>query len=171
MNTTLNRIRSYAPCASGWATLLTGLGKTHADDEPLPLVRILEINDLDDAIWALRAVDDCPQIRLFACACARQALPIWDAAYPNDRRPLTAIETAERFARGEVPNDELDAARAAAWDAAGAAAGAAAWDAARAAARDAARAAARDAAWDAAGAAAGAAAWDAQTQLFKEYFS
>jgi len=162
MVTTLNKIRAASPCADGWQKLLVGLLKTKADDESLTLIQILDINGIEDAIWALRAIDDCPQIRLFAAACARQALPIWDAEYPNDRRPLTAIETAERFARGKATSDELAAAWAAAGAAAGAAARAAAWDAAGAAAW----AAARAAAWDAAG----DAAWDKQAELFRQFF-
>ena len=106
--------------------------------------------------------------RLFACYCARDTLPIFEKKYPNDNRPRVAIETAERYANGEATIEELNAARAAAWDAARAAASDAAWAAAKAAAsaavsaaawaaaRDAARAAASDAAWDAAWAAASA---------------
>ena len=38
MNLTLNVIRAKSPCHDGWATLLAALGKTKADDEPLPPV-------------------------------------------------------------------------------------------------------------------------------------
>jgi hypothetical protein len=104
-------------------------------------------------------------LRLFACDCAERTLPLFETERPDDTRPRQAIETARRFADGKATREELDAARAAAWDAvwdaAGAAAGAAAWDAARAAAWDAAWAAAWDAAWAAAWDAARAAAWDA----------
>ena len=82
-----------------------------------------------------------------------------------DPRSRAAPEAKRRWLRGEITDQELAAARAAAWDAARAAARAAAWDAARAAAWDAARAAAWDAAraaaWDAARDAARDAAWDA----------
>jgi hypothetical protein len=91
--------------------------------------------------------------RLFACYCARDTLPIFEKKYPNDNRPRVAIETAERYANGEATIEELNAARAAAWDAARAAA----WDAARAAAS----AAASDAAWDA--------AWDAASAKYTNY--
>ncbi len=53
--TTLNRIRAYLPCEDGWRKLLAGLGKTDADDEPLPYARIVEINGIGDALWACRA--------------------------------------------------------------------------------------------------------------------
>ena len=161
MKTTLNQIREYSPCESGWKKLLTHLGKTKADDESLSILTILESNGLDDAFWCLRAVNGRDrEIRLYAVWCARQVQHL-----NTDPRVSACIDVAERFANGEATDEERaaaraaagDAARAAAGDAAGAAARAAAW----AAAGDAAWAAARAAAWDAAWAAAGDAARDA----------
>ena len=141
MKTTLNAIRARGPCADGWRKLLAYLGKTEADDEPLSLLTILESNGLDDALWALRAVQGYDhEKRLYAVWCARQVEHLL-----IDQRSLNALEVAERFARGRATREELDAAGAAAT----AAARDAPCDAACAAA-----AAARDAAWDA--------AWDAQ---------
>ena len=139
--TTLNRIRSHNPCANGWKKLLEGLGKTQADAEPLALTTILDINGLNDAIWALRCVDDQAQVRRYAVWCARQVQHLM-----TDSRSLAALDVAERHADGQATDEELASAGAAAWAAAWAAAGAAR------AARDAARAA-----WAATGAAAGAA--------------
>ena len=168
--TTLNRIRKRGPCADGWAKLMRHLGKTQADDEPLPLVTILDSNGLDDALWCLRACDGIDrEARLYAVWCARQVQHLM-----TDPRSLTVLDVAERHANGEATDKELDAARAAAWDAAWAAAGAAARDAAEGAARAAAESAARVAAWDAARAAAWdaarAAAWAAQTAEFRRRF-
>lgn len=138
ITTTLNKIRAHGPCAEGWTKLLAALGKTQADDDALPLEFILDSNGLDDALWALRAVEGHDrEIRLFAVWCARQAQHLM-----TDSRSIAALDVAERFANGRATSEELAAAR----DAAGAAAGAAARDAAWAAARDAARAAARGAA-------------------------
>lgn len=53
-NITLNKIRARAPCVSGWETLLTYLGKTRGDDEPLSLAVILESNGILDTLWCLR---------------------------------------------------------------------------------------------------------------------
>ncbi len=99
--------------------------------------------------------------RLFACDCAEHVLSLYEAKYPDDRRPRKAIEVARRYAEGTATREELAAARDAAREAAWAAAGAAreaAW-----AARDAAEAA-WEAAWAAEGAAAGAAARAAEQQ-------
>ena len=164
ITTTLNRIRDHHPCADGWAKLLKHLGKTHADDEPLPFSVILESNGLDDALWCCRAEPQyAREWRLFAVWCVRQVQHLM-----TDRRSIDALDVAERYANGHATDAELETAWAAALDAAWDAAGDAAGDAAEAAraAAEAARdawAAAWDAAW-AARAAAGAAARDAQSR-------
>ena len=164
-HTTLNKIREHEPCTGGWQKLLTHLGKTKADDEPLAFTTILDSNGLDDALWCMRSAPEYDKDwRLFAVWCARQVQHLM-----TDQRSLSALDVAERHAHGSATDDELaaagDAAWAAAWDAAGDAAWAAAWDAAWAAAWTAAGDAARDAAWaarDAAWAAAWVAAWAAR---------
>jgi hypothetical protein len=178
MKTTLNAIRKHGPCEEGWTKLLTHLGKTKADDEPILITTILDSNGLDDALWCLRAVTGHDrEIRLYAVWCARQVKNLM-----TDPRSLAALDVAERYAQGLATYGALreawfaaGAARAAAWDAAwdaagdaraaawfavGFAAGVAAWDAAR----DAARAAAEAAAGAAAGDAARDAAWYAARQ-------
>lgn len=159
MITTLHKIRAHSPCLDGWEKLLRHLGKTAADDEPLPISTILDSNGLDDALWCLRAVEDCDrEIRLYAVWCARQVQHLM-----ADPRSIAALDVAERFARGRASNAELRAAWAkappAAWakappaaSAAKAAASAAEWSEARASA-------ALTAAWAAEWAAAWAAAW------------
>jgi len=156
--TTLNKIREHSPCQDGWTKLLSTLGKTKADDEPVLFETILDSNGLDDALWCLRTLDHEHQrtCRLFAVWCARQVQHLM-----TDPRSIAALDVAENHANGTATDKELDAARAAAGDAARAAAGDAARAAAGASAGDAARAAAWVAAWDAARAAAGDAAWDA----------
>ena len=108
--TTLNAIRAHDPCADGWAKLLAHLGKTGPDDEPLPLVVILNSNGFDDALWALRAVTgEDARIRRYAVWCARQVQHLM-----KDPRSLAALDVAERHADGLATDDELRAAWAAA---------------------------------------------------------
>jgi hypothetical protein len=151
--TTLNRIRAHAPCASGWKKLLDHLGKTQADDEPLPMTAILDSNGIEDALWCLRAEPQHSAIwRLLAVHYARDVQHLM-----TDPRSLAALDVAERHAHGQATADDLAAAWEAAWaaargaagDAAWEAAGVSAWDAAWGAARAAARGAAGDAAWEA----------------------
>ena len=140
----------------------------------------------EDKLWAVLREEfiDAPVLHEYACRCAEYALTF---VSEPDSRSVAAIEAKQKWLRGEISNDDLTAARVAAWDAAGAAR-AAAWDAAAAAwvaaaaaaaAADAAQAAAaaawvaaRAAAWDAAAAAAWAAArdaaWEHEIKLLKE---
>ena len=144
MKTTLNKIRKHEPCTNGWEKLLTYLGKTKADDEPISISTILDSNGLDDALWCLQAVEGKDrEIRLYAVWCARQVQHLM-----KDQRSIDALDVAERYANGEATEEELEVAR----------------DAARAAAGATARTAA---AWSAAGATAGTAA-DAAAAAYTE---
>ena len=106
MQTTLNKIRKHHPCTAGWLTLLNGLNKSRADDEPLLLSRILEINGLSDTLWAFRTIEDhAREMRLFAVWCARQV-----AHLSGDPRVTQALDVATRYANGEASDDELHAA-------------------------------------------------------------
>jgi hypothetical protein len=50
---------------------------------------------------------DESKLRLFACECADQVLPILEEKYPEDGRPRLALEVARCFARGEISKEEL----------------------------------------------------------------
>jgi hypothetical protein len=59
------------------------------------------------------------KLLVFACRCVRETpladgRKVWDLL--TDERSRNAVEVAERFARGKATRDELDSARAAAWD-------------------------------------------------------
>ena len=70
ITTTLRQIRQHNPCREGWRTLLSALGKTEVDDEPLPLTTILQSNGLDDALWCLHTITGYDkEIIRFALAC------------------------------------------------------------------------------------------------------
>ena len=115
-----------------------------------------------DKLWAVLREEfiDAPVLHEYACRCAEYALTF---VREPDSRSIAAIEAKRKWLRGEISNDDLTAARAAACDAANAAARAAAARAAAWAAWDAARAAAWDA-WDAAR----DAAREHEVKLFKE---
>ena len=139
--TTLNLIRAARPCDDVWRKLLSGLGKKRADDEPLPLLSVLDINGLDDALWVLSyAMPDDRLARHFQAWCAEQVLHLFEAERPGDLRVREQIamlrndaatpeqRTATRYAASAAA---WAAARDAAWTAAWTAAGTAAWTAAR----------------------------------------
>jgi len=145
--TTLNKIKKYDPCLSGWKMLLNNLGKTKSDDEPLAFLTILESNGFYDATWCMRSAPEYEkEWRLFAVWCARQVQHLI-----TDERSISSLDIAEKYTNGEATKDELNAALAAA--------SAAAWDAASASA------------WDAASASASAAAMAAQKEQFIKIIS
>ena len=164
MKTTLNKIRAYQPCKTGWEKLLKHLGKTKADDEQLSLLTILDSNGIGDALWCMRTVEGRDkEIRLYAVWCARQVQHLM-----KDPRSLAALDVAERFANGEATEKELAEVWAAAWAAANAASWAAVCDASWASAGATKSAAVCDAALAAANAAAWAAARAAQASRLRE---
>jgi len=139
-NTTLDEIRSKRPCIDGWGKLLASLGKTAADNEPLPLLSVLDSNGLGDALWVLSFVMQPEHDRLsrhFQAWCAKQVLYLFETKHPTDNRVRDQI----KMLRNDSATQEK---------------------------RDTARAAARDAAWDAAWDAARDAAWDAQEKQFRK---
>lgn len=177
---TLAELRRAGACVAGYNKVVSALKgipfdasrKTYihfAHKEPISILSILESNDFEDALWACRCLKNKDRdLRLLAVWCARQIEHL-----NQDVRVKNCTATVERFANGMATQEELDAARAAAWTAARAAAGAAAWDAVGAAAWAAAWAAAGAAAWAAveaveaaAGAAAGVTARAAQKETF-----
>ena len=158
---TVDFVMSHNPCRGytrECVASLLGPGKT--------LLECLRSDAVpaQDRIWLATRFGACSMRvqRLFACWCADQVLPRFEAAYPDDDRPRIAIQVATAHAMGEATRDELAAARDAARDSARDSARAA-WDAIRASAMV--RASARDAAWaamDAAyDAACAASAWSA----------
>jgi hypothetical protein len=75
-------------------------------------------------LWITDAIDQRPDdrtLRIFAVLCARNT-PLPDGRLTGelltDPRSLAALEVAERYANGRATDEELAAARDAAWDAA-----------------------------------------------------
>ena len=107
ITTTLNRIRVHSPWQKMWEKLLKGIGKTIADDEPLPYATIIISNGLDDALWCCRAEPQYEkEWRLFAVACARRVENL-----NPDPRVKNAIDVAERYLNGKATIEELNSAR------------------------------------------------------------
>jgi hypothetical protein len=101
ITTTLADIKRHEPCADGWTKLLTHLGKTKADREPLPLTVILTSNGLENALWALRATPDGKRIAVaFANGCAKRA-----TSYAAARYAAAAAADAARHAAAAAAAD------------------------------------------------------------------
>jgi hypothetical protein len=96
ITTTLARIRAHNPCRHSWRVLLAALGKTDADDEPLPLVTILDICGLNDALWALRTMPEYDALwRHLAVDYAERVEHLL-----RDKRSREALRVARNYASG-----------------------------------------------------------------------
>jgi hypothetical protein len=136
ITTTFTALRKAGACTEGYRNLAKHLGgiKSYGANTPIPVSVVLESNGLDDALWVLRyaALEDVqPLMVTWACDCAERVLPIWEAKYPNDKRPHEAITSARNWAAN--PCEETQQASSYAADAAVRAAYAAACAAAYAA--------------------------------------
>lgn len=60
---------------------------------------------------------DASQLRWYGANCAAALLPLWEAAFPTDNRPLEAIRRAQQYASGECTQEQLGEAYQAALDA------------------------------------------------------
>ncbi|MDR2697394.1 MAG: hypothetical protein LBB40_02840 [Holophagales bacterium] len=121
LSITLKEIKRGGLCdRPGWKKLLNQMGMTESSPNSLPLQTILKTKGIAEALRALRVLNKKYEnaVRLFVCHCARQALPTFEGQYPGDARPRKAIEAAEKYARGEIQAEVMNAACEAAEDAA-----------------------------------------------------
>ena len=166
METTLSKIKAKKPCESGWKTLLEGLNKTKADDEPLNYVTIFEIHGISDTSWCLDKVENKQkELRLFAVWCARRVKYL----IPQNEQEIfdEVLDVVEKYANGFATDIELASASASAWDLASASrdsAWALAWASAWASASASAWA------WDSASAWASASASASAIKEIEDYF-
>lgn len=165
--TTLAEIRDQDMRDQHWRKLLTHLGKSKADIEPLHLVRVIEGAGFYAALWCLR----CPSLerlsRHYQAWCAEKVLHRFESVFPDDSRIRDQIavlrrDDANREERADARDaawlaasaaewagrdrpEAAEAARVAAWDSAAIAAG----ELAATLAKDPTQTTARDSEWDA----------------------
>ena len=159
----LEEFKGFRPC---WLETAEGARRLEEIGSRKKRWTAMDILDLpesevsaEDKIWAVTKAELIEEEKLheFVCRCAEEALKL---VKDPDPRSVAAIEAKRKWLKGEITDEELVAAWAAAW----AAARAAAWTAAS----DAAWAAAMAAACDAALAAAWAAARKKQIEILRE---
>lgn len=117
LTTTKRLLREHGACKDRYRVLLEHIGQRYHDDQPITLLTVLASNGFFDTLWCLRAVppeQEAERDRLareVACDFAEHVLPIYEAAYPNDKRPRQAIETARKYLQGLATEAELANAR------------------------------------------------------------
>ena len=98
LTTTLEKIQSYSPCATGWKTLINSLGgiDSYKMGTEINLLKILDSNGVHDMLWCLRATnEDSRRISSeLAIAFADEVLPIFEEKALDDDRPRRAIQAA-----------------------------------------------------------------------------
>ena len=161
MKTSTNKkeLRELNACTSGLRTFIAAHGSADAR-----FSQCLTSNGWDDVWWLVSNTysqfsdEQKADLRLLSCEYALSVIEKFEKEFPEDKRPREAIEVAQKFAKGGITSEELEAAAAAAAAAArsaarsAASAHSAAYAAAYAAAASAyaARSAAYAAAWSAA---------------------
>lgn len=111
MNTTLNKIKAHKPCDPEWRRGLSLLGKTAPDDDPIPLVDVLDRMGINAALWCTQTLPEYDrEWRLFSVWCARQNLDL--IVYEAHQE---ALEVAEAYALGQVGPDTLKQAENSVW--------------------------------------------------------
>lgn len=111
--TTLNKILEHEPCIRGLYKLVRHPDTPIGDDAPISMKHILDSNGLDDAIWALRAIDDERAVRLFTCDVAESVLHFFENEHGYSRHLRNSINVSRKYANEEATVEELAAARAA----------------------------------------------------------
>lgn len=106
--TTLRQIRRAGPCESGWMMLVRGLGVDYHtakfNEDPISLLRIMEINGLQDAVWALGTFPELrSEKRKFAIACV-DIMPV-KVTIP---KCVEALEAARLYVAGELSDSALE---------------------------------------------------------------
>jgi hypothetical protein len=106
MKTTLKKVEENYPHRTTYRDALLKLYKhigSAKPDEEVSVLTILDAIGWDWALWNLRNVTGHDkEIRLFAVWCARQVQD-----YMTDKRSLTALDIAEKYALGQATRDEL----------------------------------------------------------------
>ena len=91
---TANQLRAHDPCPEGLALLETISAELSLDpDQPVDFNTVLDRGGFRYAVWALRT-QPAELSQRVSIRFAKLTLPVWEAQYPDDRRPRQAIEAA-----------------------------------------------------------------------------
>jgi hypothetical protein len=106
MKTTFQKIKDCQPSPYSWEQLISYY-KPFSLDEEISIKEIIKSNGLDDAIWALRAVDDTETLTLLSIDLAESVLHIYEKRFPGDMRVRDCIDACKKYVKGEILEKEL----------------------------------------------------------------
>jgi hypothetical protein len=106
MKTTFQKIKDCKPCGDGWDQLISYHNPSSLDEE-ISIEEIIKSNGLNDATWALRAVDNTEALTLLSIEAAEFVLPIYEKRFPGDMRVRDCIDACKKYVRGEISRYEL----------------------------------------------------------------
>jgi hypothetical protein len=111
LTTSRYRMRRFRACHS-YAHLVEALGPDFGDKAPINLLTILDLNGVEDCLWAMRATDqDSDAVAgLMAADFAEAVSPIF-GRYPKSEQPKTLLDVARAFALGQIDATEWEAAK------------------------------------------------------------
>ncbi len=116
---TIDDVLSWNPCDPPYN--LERVTELFAGRETLAALDILDLDiPPEDRLWAILREEliPAPTLHELACRFAEAVLPIYERMHPGDNRPRAAITAKRAWLRGEITDEQLQAARAAAWAAA-----------------------------------------------------
>jgi hypothetical protein len=106
MKTTFQKIKDCKPCGDGWKQLIS-YHKPSSLDEEISIKEIMESNGLNDAIWALRVIDNTEILISLSIDLAESVLHIYEKQFPGDTRIRDCIDACKKYIRGEISESEL----------------------------------------------------------------
>ena len=103
---TLNEIKAFNPCNSGWIKLLASLNKTKSDDTPVTFSYIAESNGVSDSLWCLRVLDE----KYLKERCYLMADIVESVAYlyTKDTKVEECIKVIKEYGAGLITIEELN---------------------------------------------------------------
>jgi len=110
MFTTLEEIKSFSPCTSGWKKLLRSLNISNPSETDLQMKitikHIIKSNGVKDAYWCLRT-QKYEDICLILADIVESILPNYTKRYPNDSRIADYIQGIRDFKKGVIDREKL----------------------------------------------------------------
>ena len=111
LTTSLYRMRRFRACHS-YAHLVEALGPDFGDKAPINLLTILELNGVEDCLWAMRATEQDSEAvaGLMAGEFIKAILPTLERC-PKGEQPECLADVARAFALGQIDATEWEAAK------------------------------------------------------------